>query len=181
MTTTSGSGADAETTLSVWTYPYADGARRLEQQLSDGSAGDVVVLDGALVTWLPGRATPQVRELQGTARTRSFGVGFWGLLFGIVTAGPDLAALRGDLHTALDSSLSGVGIGQEVLSDLRCGLRPGCSALAAIGDKAVLDQIGSVSLLSPRSSRPHDAQPVRTTKQPLTEEQEAALRRVFSA
>ncbi|MGD9961359.1 DUF1269 domain-containing protein [Nocardioides sp.] len=181
MTSSTGPGDDAETTLSVWTYPYADGARRLEQRLSDGSAGDVVVLDGALVTWLPGRATPQVRELQGAARTRSLGVGFWGLLFGIVTAGPDLAALRGDLHATLDSTLSGVGIGREVLSDLRRGLRPGCSAVAVICAEPVLVEIESVSTLQPRGSRPHETGPVRTTRQPLTTDQEAALRRVFSA
>jgi uncharacterized membrane protein len=175
------SGGDAETTLGVWTYPYPDGARRLEQRLSDGSAGDVVVLDGALVTWLPGRATPQVRELQGVARTRGLGVGFWGLLFGIVTAGPDLAALRGDTHPTLDSSLSGVGIGREVLADLRRGLRPGGSALAVICAEAVLVEIESTSALGPRSSRPHETGPVRTTRQPLTKDQEAALRRVFSA
>jgi uncharacterized membrane protein len=181
MPTPPGSGDDAETTLGVWTYPYADGARRLEQRLSDGSAGDVVVLDGALVTWLPGRAAPMVRELQGVARTRSLGVGFWGLLFGIVAAGPDLAALRGDPDRALDSSLSGVGIGPEVLADLRRGLWPGCSAVAVICADAVLAGFERASRLPPRSSRPHETGPARTTRQPLTEDNEEALRRVFSA
>jgi uncharacterized membrane protein len=174
-------GADATTTLSVWTYPYADGARRFEQRLSDGAAGDVVVLDGALVTWLSGRATPQIRELQGAARTRSLGAGFWGLLFGIVAAGPDLAALRGDPPRVLDSSLSGVGLGPAVLDDLRRGLQPGCSAVAVICTEAELVEIESASTLPPRSSEAPEKGLVRTMRQPLTSDQEEALRRVFSA
>lgn len=172
-------GAETATVLGVWTYPDTDGARRLEQRLSDGTAGDVVVLDGAVVTWLSGRATPQIRDLQGVARTRSFGASFWGLLFGIIAAGPDLAALRGDLHTTLDSSLTGVGISWEVLVDLRRGLQPGSSAVAVICDEALLDEIETASTLLPRRPRLHQAGPVHITRQPLTQRQEAALRRVF--
>ncbi len=83
------------TELRVWTYPTVDGARRLEQRMSDGTVGDILVTDGVIATWMPGRASPQVRELQGAARTGSLGVGFWGMLFGIVVSGPDLAELSG--------------------------------------------------------------------------------------
>jgi len=149
--------------------------------LSDGAAGDVVVLDGSLVTWLPGRSTPQVRELQGVARTRGLGVGFWGLLFGIVVAGPDLETLVGEPPSGLDGVLSGVGIDRQVLVDLRRGLRPGCSAVAAICDEAVAADIERAtrlaSLGSPRQHGPLGHSMLRR----LTAGQEEALRRVFSA
>ena len=169
------------TALNVWTYRHVEGARRLEQRLSDGAVGDLVVMDGALVTWLPGRAAPQVRELQGTARTDSLGVGFWGLLFGIVVAGPDLAALVGDPRRALDGSLSGIGVDREFLADLRRGLRPGCSAVAVICADAVAADIERASRLPSSTSRLHEAAPPDSTQRRLTDQQDEALRRVFSA
>jgi uncharacterized membrane protein len=169
------------TALSVWTYPYVEGARRLEQRLSDGTAGDVVVMDGALVTWLPGRSAPQVRELQGAARTRSLGVGFWGLLFGIVVAGPDLANLVGEPRPDLDGLMSGVGVDQQVLAELRRGLRPGSSAVAVICDEATAAAIERVGAHPAGTSRSHDVAAPSTTRRRLTGDQEEALRRVFSA
>jgi uncharacterized membrane protein len=169
------------TALSVWTYPNVEGARRLEQRLSDGAAGDVVVLDGSLVTWLPGRSTPQVRELQGVARTRGLGVGFWGLLFGIVVAGPDLETLVGAPPSGLDGVLSGVGIDRQILVDLRQGLRPGCSAVAAICDEAVAQDIERVTALASANSLRHGGALAHSMRRGLTADQEEALRRVFSA
>lgn len=168
------------TALSIWTYPYAEGARRLEQRLADGTAGDVVVMDGALVIWLPGRAAPQVRELQGTARTGSLGIPFWGLLFGIVVAGPELAALAGEQRRALDASLSGVGIDRTVLGDLRRALRPGRSAVAAICSEVASAEIERASRLPSKVPRRQQALP-DTLRRRLTDEQDEALRRLFSA
>lgn len=169
------------TALNVWTYSYVEGARRLEQRLGDGTVGDLVVMDGALVTWLPGRSAPLVRELQGTARTDSLGVGFWGLLFGIVVSGPDLATLAGDSRLVLDGSLTGVGADREFLADLRGRLRPGCSAVAVICPEGVAADIDRVSRLPSRSSRPPEALPPGTTQKLLTNDEEDALRQVFSA
>jgi uncharacterized membrane protein len=172
---------DAMTALNVWTYPTVEGARRLEQRLSDGAVGDVVVMDGSLVTWLPGRTTPQVRELQGVARTRGLGVGFWGLLFGIVVVGPDLETLVGEPQSGLDGALAGVGIDRTVLADLRTGLRPGCSAVAAICDDIVAAEIERVSgPVSGSFSRREDAL-AQSLRALFTADQEDALRRVFSA
>jgi len=169
------------TALNVWTYPNIEGARRLEHRLSDGAAGDVVVMDGSLVTWLPGRTTPQVRELQGVARTGGLGVGFWGLLFGIVVAGPDLETLVGEPRTGLDGVLAGVGIDRQVLVDLRRGLRPGRSAVAAICDEAVATDIERVTGPAAAAAPLHDGGLAHSMRRRLTPGQEEALRRVFSA
>ena len=168
------------TTLSVWTYPDIEGARRLEQRLAEGAAGDVVVRDGALATWALGRAAPRVRDVEGTARTDSLGVGFWGLLFGIVVAGPELADLGGGTHQALDASLSGVGVDHSLMADLRRGLRPGCSALAIISDDAVADDIHAACTGAGAGGATGRTRPDRVLRR-FTPDQEAALRRVFSA
>lgn len=167
------------TTLSVWTYPDADGARRLEQRLAEGAAGDLIVRDAALATWVPGRAAPRVRDLEGTARTDSLGVGFWGLLFGIVVAGPELAGLGGGTPQALDSSLSGIGIDHRLLADLRRGLRPGSSALAVIADEVVADDIHAATTATGAVTA-GGVCPGRVLRR-LTPDQDAALHRVFSA
>lgn len=167
------------TTISVWTYPDADGARRLEQRLAEGAAGDLVVRDGALATWVAGRAAPRVRELQGAGRTDSLGVGFWGLLFGIVAAGPELADLGGGTDQALDGSLAGIGIDHELMAELRRGLRPGCSALAVIADEAVSDEIHAATSVS-EAGASGGARPDQALRR-LTPGQEAALHRVFSS
>lgn len=167
------------TTLSVWTYPDVDGARRLEQRLAEGAAGDVVVRDAALAAWTPGRAAPRVRDVQGMARTDSLGIGFWGLLFGIVVSGPELAELGGGTNQALDDSLSGIGFDGHLLAALRRGLRPGCSAFAVIADEAVADDI-DVAATAASGGATERALPDRVLRQ-LTPDHDAALRRVFSA
>jgi uncharacterized membrane protein len=167
------------TTLSIWTYPDADGARRLEQCVARGAAGDIVVRDGALAIWTPGRAAPRVRELQGVPRTDNLGTAFWGLLLGIVVAGPELADLGGGTHRALDGSLSGVGIDHELLAELRRGLRPGCSALAVVADSAVADEIHAAS--AGQVAGPGGVGIPDRALRRLTSDQEAALHRVFSA
>jgi uncharacterized membrane protein len=168
------------TELRVWTYPDVDGARRFERRMSDGSAGDIVVTDGAIVTWMPGRASPQVRELQGVARTGSLGLGFWGMLFGIVVSGPDLAELRGDPTRALDGSLTGVGVDGAVLSELRRNLRPGCSAFAVICAEEVAAVIAGAARIRGTTPRADEAAAPTQARRILTEDQDDALRRVFS-
>jgi uncharacterized membrane protein len=158
------------TALSVWTFPSTGDAGRIERRLSEGAAGDVVVIDGALAAWGPGRTAPRIRELQGAARSASLGVGFWGLLFGIVVAGPELADLDGGPRSSLDGSLAGVGIDPDLLADLRRGLLPGRSALAVLADESVTDDIQAAI----DGTRHEHAQRC------LTSGQEAALRRVFS-
>jgi len=168
------------TELRVWTYPDVDGARRLEQRMSDGTIDDIVVTDGAIVTRMPGRASPQVRELQGVARTGSLGTGFWGMLFGIVVSGPDLAGLMGEQTRALDASLTGVGVDDEVLAELRRDLRPGCSAFAVVCSEEVAAVIEDVSRAGARTLRAREGAAPTSTRRRLTDDQDDALRRVFS-
>ncbi len=167
------------TTLSVWTYPDVDGARRLEQRLAEGAAGDVVVRDAALATWASGRAAPRVRDVQGLARTDSLGAGFWGLLFGIVVAGPELAELGGGTGLALEESLSGVGFDGELLAALRRGWGPGCSTLAVIADEALADEIHVAATVAGVGANVR-TRPDRVVRR-LAPDHDAALHRLFSA
>lgn len=171
--------------LAVWTYPDTAGARRLERCLADGILGDVVVTDGVVVTWSGGRASAQVRELQGVARVCNLGAAFWGMLFGIVVSGPELAIMVGSRRRALDDSLEGVGVDRETLVALRRRLQPGGSAVAAICAESVASVIGSASPTpaggtSVGGARPTPTDAAELTIRPLTVEQERALRKVFA-
>lgn len=166
--------------LAVWAYADAGGARRLERLLSDGTLGDVDVTDGAVVTWARGRASAQVRELQGVARTCNLGASFWGMLFGIVVSGPELSRRAGSDEGALDESLVGVGVSRETLVALRRRIQPGGSAVAVICSEAVVSAIQAIGAEAacdgPSTTESHP----RTTRL-LTAAEECALRRVFAS
>lgn len=167
-------------TLAVWTYADAGSARRVERVLSDGTLGDVSVTDGAVVTWTRGRASAQVRELQGVARTCNLGTSFWGMLFGIVVSGPELSSMAGSHQRALDESLAGVGVSRETLVALRHRLRPGGSAVAVICDETVASAIEAVGAEVTRDGSAATLG-VGSTTRVLTVDQEDALRRVFAS
>lgn len=166
--------------LAVWTYPDAAGARRLERSLRDGALGDVSVTDGAVVTWTRGRASAQVRELQGVARTCNLGSSFWGMLFGIVVSGPELSSIAGAEQRVLDESLGGVGVSRETLVALRGRLQPGGSALAVICSEAVVSAIQAVGADTAGDGSAATANLSSTTRL-LAANEEYALRRIFAS
>lgn len=166
--------------LAVWTYADAGGARRLERLLSNGTLGDVSVTDGAVVTWTRGRASAQVRELQGVARTCNLGSSFWGMLFGIVVSGPELSSIAGAEQRALDESLAGVGVSRETLLALRRRLQPGGSAVAVICGEAVAEAIEAIGADAACDGSPATDDLSSTTRL-LTADQEHALRRIFAS
>ncbi|OJV93607.1 MAG: hypothetical protein BGO47_06700 [Microbacterium sp. 67-17] len=163
--------------LAVWTFADTGGARWLERLLAEGIAGDVAVTDGAVVTWASGRASAQVRELQGVARMANLGSSFWGMLFGIVVSGPELAAMGGS-ERALDGALGGVGVDQATLVTLRRRLQAGGSALAVICDAAVASGIDTMRANADRAVTPDRCE---TTTRALSVDHENALRRVFAS
>lgn len=166
--------------LGVWIYPTVDGGRRLERRLSESSTSDAVVMDGAVVVWLPGNAAPFVRDIRGVLPARGLGAGFWGLLFGIVAAGPCLNRLIGESGTVLDGALSGVGIDAGVVGDLRGALQPGSSAVALIGDESLSASTERLARLLPAASPwPRSTVPHRTRTR-LSADHAATLRWVFA-
>lgn len=167
--------------LAVWTYPDAAGARRLERLLSNGTLGDVSITDGAVVTWTRGRASAQVRELQGVARTCNLGSSFWGMLFGIVVSGPELSSIAGAEQRALDESLGGVGVSRETLLALRSRLRPGGSAVAMICEEVVAEAIESIGSDAPLDLPAATTDLGASTTRLLTVDEEYALRRIFAS
>ncbi len=166
--------------LAVWTYADASGARRLERLLSDGTLGDLSITDGAVVTWARGRASAQVRELQGVARTCNLGSSFWGMLFGIVVSGPALSSVNGAEKRALDESLEGVGVNRETLVSLRRRLQPGGSAVAMISGDAVASAIHALGA-GAACNGPAAAADLSSTTRHLTADEECALRRIFAS
>lgn len=168
------------TALAVWTYADAGSARRLERLLSDGTLGDVSVTDGAVVTWTRGRASAQLRELQGVARTCNLGSTFWGMLFGIVVSGPGLSSIAGAEQRVLDESLEGVGVSRKTLVALRRRLQPGGSAVAVICGEAVVSAIQQICA-DAAGDGPAATEDLSTTTSLLTVDQEDALRRIFAS
>jgi uncharacterized membrane protein len=167
--------------LAVWTYADTGGARRLERFLSDGALGDVSVTDGAVVTWARGRASAQVRELQGVARTCNLGASFWGMLFGIVVSGPELSSIAGSRQRALDESLEGVGVGRETLLALRRRLQPGGSAVAVVCDEELAAAIEAVGGTTTGNVHAAMTDVGDSTTRLLSAGQEDALRRIFAS
>ena len=181
---TSGSVAhpddDATRNLCLWPFGDPHAAARLERELCTTGTDPVVLADGALLTWRPGRRVPHLREPQNIGRSRPLGLGFWGLLFGIVVAGPELAASAQQSTVGLDESLRPVGIDPELVSAVRLALVPGTSALAAWCDDPTADLI----TLAARSSRVVTVSgppggPVAVRWQ-LSDHHSSELRRIFA-
>ena len=168
------------TAVVVWAYPHTAGALRLETLLADGTLGDLSVTDGAVVTWIRGRASAQVRELRGVPRTGNLGTAFWGMLFGIVVSGPELSNRVESRQRALDESMEAVGVDRETLIELRRRLQPGGSAGPVICGEAVAPAIRAVGTGRSRDARSSPLGSAACTTRVLTADQERALHRAFA-
>jgi hypothetical protein len=95
---------------------------------------------------------------------------FWGMLFGLLFFIPLLGAAIGAGMGALAGSLGDVGIDDDFIKSVRDEVEPGTSALFLMTSDAVVDRVKE------QLAGTH-AQLIHTN---LSNEQEAALRQVFS-
>jgi uncharacterized membrane protein len=162
----------AQGTLTVWKYDSptaADEAVAIVEELT--REGVVTLHDAATVSWPTDRKKPKTRQLTSTAGAGALGGTFWGMLFGLLFFVPLLGAAVGAASGALAGALHDVGIDDGFINKIRDQVTPGTSAVFLLTSDAVMDKV--------RDAFTGQAQPELIFTN-LSEEQESALREVFS-
>ncbi|MBA8924194.1 putative membrane protein [Kutzneria viridogrisea] len=165
-------------TLTVWRFETAQGAHAALELLERLARGQLVqVDDAALVTWPRGRESPRTEQVHGRAgagalsRSLALGGSFWGLLFGLVFFLPLVGmAVGAGMGAVAGSHLSGVGIDDQFIDQVRRKVTPGTSALFILSSHTVVDT-------AVRKFHATGAELVSTS---LSQEQESRLRKVFA-
>jgi uncharacterized membrane protein len=162
----------AQATLTVWKFDNAEGADQAVTTLEGLARTSVITLhDAATVSWPEGTKKPKTRQLASTTGAGAMGGAFWGMLFGLIFFVPLLGAALGAATGALTGSLSDVGIDDGFINKVRDQVTPGTSALFVMSSDAVMDKVRD-------AFAGHEPSDLIFTN--VTEEQEAALREVFS-
>jgi len=158
-------------TLTVWKFPTATGADDAEFKLKALQSEQLITIhDAAVVSWRESAKKPKTRQLVNLTGAGALGGSFWGLLFGLLFFVPILGMAVGAATGALTGALSDAGIDDDFIKSVRGEVTTGTSALFLLSSDAVVDRIREEFSGS-------DAELIRTN---LTNEQEAALREVFS-
>ncbi len=158
------------TTLTVWKFDSADGARGALDVLQRLQKEELIqIVDAAVVTWPQGRRKPKTEQLHGLAGAGALGGSFWGLLFGLLFFIPLLGMAVGATVGALSGSMADVGIDDDFIRKVRSEVQEGTSALFVMSANAVADRV----LGEFRGTGAH------LVSSNLSSEQEAKLREVF--
>ena len=160
-----------QSTLTVWKFDTTEGARDAVRTLEDmQKQGLLTILDFATVSWDPDKKKPTTKQGAPTTSAGALGGAFWGMLFGLIFFVPLLGAAVGAATGALAGSLADVGIDDDFIKSVRTEVTPGTSALFLMSTGAVLDRVKDGFA---------EHKPSELIYTNLSEEQEAALRRVF--
>lgn len=164
-------------TLSAWCFGRLDAAMGAERELAAMSdLGRLGVDDASLVFWPRTAEVPQMRAVGNVVQRRPLGQAFWGLVQGLVLAGPVLGgsggepgnlseAGRGGGHRLADLPLScclgEVGVEGQFIGELRSGLVRGSSALLTVTElpigPEVAVRLGGGPTIESRLSDRHEA------------------------
>ena len=159
-------------TMTVWKFPTAEGAAVAEATLKDLQRQELIQIhDAAIVSYPAGAKKPKTRQLTSLTGAGALGGAFWGMLFGLIFLVPLLGAAIGATAGAIGGSLADVGIDDKLIQQVRERLAPGTSALFVLSSDAVLDKVRDAFAAN-------DKPELIFTN--LTNEQEAALREVFT-
>ncbi|MGY1734915.1 DUF1269 domain-containing protein [Geodermatophilus sp. SYSU D00684] len=158
-------------TMTVWTFPTADGAERAQATLGDlQRRGLIKIHDAAIVTYPEGARKPKTRQLNNLAGAGALGGAFWGMLFGLIFLVPLLGMAVGAAMGALTGSMTDVGIDDAFIRRMREEIRPGTSALFVLSSDAVVDRVREA----------FEGQDMTLVESNLSNDQEAKLREVFA-
>ncbi len=159
------------TTLTVWKFPTATGAREAEETLAELHKQALIkVHDAAIVEFAEGAKKPKTRQLHNPAWAGTAGGAFWGLLFGLIFFVPLLGLAVGAGVGALVGSLTDVGIDDDFIKQVRDEITPGTSALFVMSSDAVVDRVREAFA----------GKPMQLIETNLSHEQEEKLREVFA-
>jgi uncharacterized membrane protein len=159
------------TTLTVWKFESADGARGALDVLQRLQKEELIqIVDAAIVTWPQGRRKPKTEQLRSLAGVGALGGSFWGLLFGLLFFVPLLGMAVGAAVGALTASMADVGIDDGFIRRVREEVTEGTSALFVMSGNVVADRV----LGEFRGTGAH------LVSSNLSTEQETKLREVFA-
>lgn len=161
-------------TLTVWKFDSPTAADETVATLEKLAQQELIkVHDAATVSWAPGAKKPKTRQLRSLTGTGALGGMFWGMLFGLIFFVPFLGAAIGAAAGALAGSMTDVGIDDGFIKAVRDEVTPGTSALFLMSSDAVADKIKPAL-----EQAGHRGELIQSN---LSDEQEAALREMFSA
>jgi uncharacterized membrane protein len=158
--------------LNVWKFRSTDGAQDALRLLADLQLSQLIaVLGAAVVSWEVGQSKPCARELRGVRQREALGVGFWGLLFGLIFFVPMLGLAIGAAAGTVIATMANVGISDAFIREVREKVTPGTSALFLVSSDAVLEAVADRLAIAGA-----EAELVRTS---LSCDQEEKLREAF--
>ena len=128
--------------LTVWRYSTPLGVDAGELRLKSlQERGLLTVHDAAAVIWMPGAEAPKIRRLRHDTSKAAVGGSIVGGVIGLVVLGPLAGAAAGAAVGAVRQRLRSVGIGDDVVEQIRQELRPGTSALLVLSSNADVEQL----------------------------------------
>ena len=129
-------------TLTVWTFPTAEGADEAVDRLRAlAGVGRISVDDAAVVSWPESRRKPKVRELGSLTGPGALWGGFWGLLLGLIFLVPLAGLAFGAGAGAVAGGLIDVGIDDAFIKRVRAEVTPGTSAAFVLSHGAAADAV----------------------------------------
>jgi uncharacterized membrane protein len=160
------------TTLSVFKFPTAEGARQMEGTLLELQKQHFIeVQDAAIVTWPQGKQKPQTQQLHSLIGQGALQGAFWGMLFGLIFFIPFFGLVIGAALGALSGKFADYGIDDNFIKQTRAKVTEGTSALFLLTSGAVEDKV--VAALK--------GQTFEILSTNLPKDKEDALRAAFSA
>jgi len=158
-------------TLTVWTFPTAEGADEAVDRLRAlAGEGRIGVDDAAVVSWPESRRKPKVRELGSLTGPGALWGGFWGLLLGLIFLVPLAGLAFGAGAGAVAGGLIDVGIDDSFIKRVRAEVTPGTSAAFVLSHGAAADAMAE-------ALRDLD---VRLLRSNLSGDEEEQLRAMFA-
>ncbi len=159
------------TTLTVWKFDSASGAREALAKLADIQKQHLIeIADAAVVEWPKGKKKPRTRQAADLTVAGALSGAFWGMLFGLIFFVPFFGMAMGAAMGALTGAFSDYGIDDDFIRSVREQVTEGTSALFLLTGHVTLDKVeeqlkGQIGTL---------------IKSNLTHEQEAKLREGFA-
>lgn len=133
-------------TLTALTFPTADGARDVLDDVKDLSSRNLVKLhDAVILEWPQGAGRPKTAQLSDVESPFAIGGAFAGLLGGLLLAVPLFGAAAGAAAGfAVGKSmraLSDAGVDPDFIASVRDQVTPGTSALFLLTSDAAIEPV----------------------------------------
>lgn len=125
-------------TLTAFKLDTADGAHKaLDTLVLLPEQALLQVLDAALVSWPKGKSRPSTQQAIPPVGCDQLDGAFWGMLFGLIFFEPVLGRSVYSRRSALAVALSGVGIGDSFIYQIRSKVTEGTSALFVVSTDTI--------------------------------------------